>query len=410
MELAPDAAVDTHWVQREWPRGRLAAFRSVVGALLSFHFLKLAIDAPPLLSASGLYDLATAWPYPSAVARWLDSDLSVQTVQAVYCGAAVLAGLIALGLAQRAFAFVLFVLAAGTHQALLPVSYIDDACASWALFWLMALPRTSGKARAAVVPGLAVDLLLINTLIIYVSVTAWRSLHPTWPREPLVTLACFAVPALLISPGTWSRRVGVIGQLALHAYLLATTRVWFCHGVLLATGVLFWGHRSVSDAVPSVRWNVTTGAAAGAVYVALTAALLIEGAASSDGEASRVGRLLMALGLDPTSPGMPAASDTSLAAVRPGDEKRVVLLEAGAQPSREGMLLAYFLNPRSVPPGMAADMLERVAQRYCEAHAGVGAAASLYLRDNIEPAGALECDLPGRRPLVRWPGIDGVAE
>lgn len=315
--LRADRALSRRFWLIERSAASLVRFRVLAACGLSVHFAAHWLETPALFG----------WSFPEALAllgqssseAWT-SALSPRALSLLFGCAVGLAISIALGVAPRACAALLYVISIVSYRIFFPIAGLDDYLANVTTLFLILMPsgraarppsrgwRAQTSTAAQSVSGIAAAVFLSFVILIYLTsgfgqLTAHDTLGPVF--DTVVRL----LPAAFVLPVSGLCTLGVALQLAIHAYLGLTTSSLFANIILAASGALFYGERErppggarLFDAGAVVA---LLGAAIGAVLVA--GALL--GQSAVLGPATRA---FFDAGLLPAPRGAPFSEDARL--------------------------------------------------------------------------------------------------
>jgi hypothetical protein len=278
----------TFWAPWRRP-GPVEAFRVVVGAAIALHFTRHLLETVPLLRGVALGRVPAAWTPALAVAGL------------------VLALAVALGVAARVSAALLFGVSLAMHRAIAPIAFVDDATACAASLALSLMPVGSAarvfapRARAPEgVLGGGVAVWLAQVAGLYLSGGLGDLCGAGEGARPALTLVTRFLPAAFIVPNPVVQAAGVIAQLGLHAYLAATTPALLTNAVLASTAILFWGEPRRSGAL---GWAIDGAAAASLLVGVLVGASVMAAALGLPGVGAP--RILSDAGMLPAFVGVP---------------------------------------------------------------------------------------------------------
>jgi len=309
--LARSAAIRS-WFLLERSPLPLEVFRIAAGSALCAHFALHFAQTVELLAFAGVYD-ATIAGLP-VEPGWLGSGLAPWTLRCVFGAGMLCAAAVALGIAARVAAGLLYALCVLTYAAIFPVAGLDDQLANLSALFLVLLPvgtrlclsasrprRT--RAERATVPGLSAALLLVQLSVVYLGTRPAELLGEGAAGSRAAELALRAIPLAFVLPVPYLSAVGLLLQLGVHGYGLAHGQAVLANLVLLASGVLFWGERE-TRAPRRLRFDA--GAVVAAACIALSAVFVLAPELGVPARSEAATRILADAGLLPP-PGQPSS-------------------------------------------------------------------------------------------------------
>ncbi len=274
------------WLLARSPR-TLRRFRLLAGTALAIHFAAHWLHTPSLFVWLSVQDVALTGNAPPAPAFL--HGATAPELSALFALGSGLSMAVAAGFHARVAAALLYTVCLVTYRVAFPIADLDDYLAGIAALFLSLMPdsgalalRTRDGRERGLPPVSGVATLVFLTFVILVYVTSgFGHLTSALAGNPpqLVTVARL-IPVTFVLPVPGLAAVGILLQLALHAYLGFATPALLSHLLLGATALLFWGEReqSASRAPPFNAGAVTSMLLAFATLLLVGASLLGQGA------------------------------------------------------------------------------------------------------------------------------------
>lgn len=257
----------------------MVRFRMGIAVGLLIQYLEHLRETVPLLAWSGLHDPGWQGAAPSL----LGSGLSPGALQGVFGLGIVASVALLFGRLARPAAVVLYALSVATYHAVGPLATLGDYLANVSTL-VLALTPAGGTAslggRPAVAhadakratPGGAAVAYLALVAVVYL--TAGLGELRGGPRDHFVEWSERLLPVVFVVPSRVIRRVGIVAQLAIHAYWIARGSPVSDNVLLASSGLLLGDEGARSSSQPSLPRAVFDGGA----VCALAAMIVLIGA------------------------------------------------------------------------------------------------------------------------------------